>query len=469
MANEFKHKDPGTELTQAEFIASDGTGHIFESQAQGDVLFASSTTELTRLGKDANATRALTNTGTNNNPAWAQIALATGVSGTLPVGNGGTGATTLTDGGVLIGNSTGAIVAMAVLADSEMIVGDGTTDPVAESGATLRTSIGVGTGDSPQFTGIELGHASDTTIVRSGSGAITVEGNQVYLAGGTDVALGDGGTGASLSDPGADRLMFWDDSAGAVAFLTASTNLTISGTNITASGGIASVAADGSPELGANLDALNYDICNVGHASSVWDENGINIGVTSTGGAEILDLINTSNTAGAAAYITWSFTDAGCNSVRHHQIRVNKDDNTAGSLCTRMDFHSSHNGSCNKTVTINSPGCLLVDLGASGGSVGLFDSYDDPIEIQRYAHSVAEAPTIAGITIEQRDANRDRMVELGILYEKDTGSGYMMNIQPLTRLLAGGIYQNRSRIDEYHLCHERRIQELEAKFGGCSG
>ena len=33
MANEFKHKDPGAELTQAEFITSDGTGHIFASQA----------------------------------------------------------------------------------------------------------------------------------------------------------------------------------------------------------------------------------------------------------------------------------------------------------------------------------------------------------------------------------------------------------------------------------------------------
>jgi hypothetical protein len=254
MANEFKHKDPGSTLTQTEFIASDGTGHIFDSQAQGDILYATSTTELARLGKDANTTRALTNTGTNNNPAWAQIALATGVSGTLPVGNGGSGATSLTDGGVLLGSGTAAVTAMAVLADSEMIVGDGTTDPVAESGATLRTSIGVGTGDSPQLTGIELGHASDTTIVRSGSGAITVEGNQVYLAGGTDVALGDGGTGASLSDPGADRLMFWDDSASAVAFLTASTNLTISGTNITASGGISNVVEDTSPQLGGNLD-----------------------------------------------------------------------------------------------------------------------------------------------------------------------------------------------------------------------
>jgi hypothetical protein len=85
----------------------------------------------------------------------------------------------LTDGGVLIGNGSGAMVALAVLADSEMIVGDGTTDPVAESGATLRTSIGVGTGDSPQFTGINVGAATDTTITRGAAGLIEVEGVRV--------------------------------------------------------------------------------------------------------------------------------------------------------------------------------------------------------------------------------------------------------------------------------------------------
>jgi len=99
-----------------------------------------------------------------------------GGGGTVAVDGGGTGATSLTDGGILLGSGTSPVTAMAVLADGEMIVGDGTTDPVAESGATLRTSIGVGTGDSPQFTGIELGHASDTTIARSAAGVATIEG-----------------------------------------------------------------------------------------------------------------------------------------------------------------------------------------------------------------------------------------------------------------------------------------------------
>ena len=111
MANELTHKDPGAELTQAEYISSDGTGHVFESQAQGDILYATSTTVLSRLAKDANSTRVLTNTGTSNNPAWAQVTLTSGVTGTLPVGNGGTGATTLNNLITLATHTTGNFVA----------------------------------------------------------------------------------------------------------------------------------------------------------------------------------------------------------------------------------------------------------------------------------------------------------------------------------------------------------------------
>ena len=60
-----------------------------------------------------------------------------------------------------------------------------------------RTTLGVGTADSPQFTGLELGHASDTTLTRSSAGNVAIEGNVIYRAGGTDVPVADGGTGAS--------------------------------------------------------------------------------------------------------------------------------------------------------------------------------------------------------------------------------------------------------------------------------
>lgn len=68
--------------------------------------------------------------------------------------------------------------------------------------------------------------------------APTVSGSAVYYTGGTDVALADGGTGASLSDPNADRIMFWDDSAGQVTWLEAGSGLSITGTTLTATGGV---------------------------------------------------------------------------------------------------------------------------------------------------------------------------------------------------------------------------------------
>ncbi len=74
---------------------------------QGDTLYASAANTLSKLAKDTNATRYLSNTGTSNNPAWAQVALGTGVSGTLPVANGGTNASTFTAGSVVFAGTSG--------------------------------------------------------------------------------------------------------------------------------------------------------------------------------------------------------------------------------------------------------------------------------------------------------------------------------------------------------------------------
>lgn len=49
---------------------------------------------------------------------------------------------------------------------------------------------------------------------------------------GTDLALANGGTGASLTDPNADRILFWDDSGNAVDWLAPSSGIEISGTTL---------------------------------------------------------------------------------------------------------------------------------------------------------------------------------------------------------------------------------------------
>jgi hypothetical protein len=53
---------------------------------------------------------------------------------------------------------------------------------------------------------IELGHASDTTLSRASAGNVQVEGNLIYRAGGTDVPVADGGTGASTASGARDNL-----------------------------------------------------------------------------------------------------------------------------------------------------------------------------------------------------------------------------------------------------------------------
>lgn len=56
---------------------------------------------------------------------------------------------------------------------------------------------------------------------------------------GSALPIGSGGTGAALTDPNADRILFWDDSATSVAFLEAGSGLSISGTTLTATASFA--------------------------------------------------------------------------------------------------------------------------------------------------------------------------------------------------------------------------------------
>jgi hypothetical protein len=68
MANEFKHKDPCTTLTQCEYIGADGTGHVFASQATGDLLYADSATVLNRLARACSGSQMLQIASCK--PAW---------------------------------------------------------------------------------------------------------------------------------------------------------------------------------------------------------------------------------------------------------------------------------------------------------------------------------------------------------------------------------------------------------------
>ena len=78
--------------------------------------------------------------------AWASANMTiTGgaVSGItdLAVADGGTGASTLTDGGILLGSGTSAVTAMSVLGDGVVVVGDGSTDPTTITAFTANDGV----------------------------------------------------------------------------------------------------------------------------------------------------------------------------------------------------------------------------------------------------------------------------------------------------------------------------------------
>lgn len=58
-------------------------GASIPAVVQGDLLYGSASNVLSALTKNASATRYLSNTGTSNNPAWAQVNLSNGVTGLL--------------------------------------------------------------------------------------------------------------------------------------------------------------------------------------------------------------------------------------------------------------------------------------------------------------------------------------------------------------------------------------------------
>lgn len=89
-----------------------GTG--ITSYTVGDLVYADTTSSLTKLS-DVAVGNALISGGVGSAPSYGKIGLATHVSGTLPVANGGTGQTSYTDGQLLIGNSTGNTLTKATL------------------------------------------------------------------------------------------------------------------------------------------------------------------------------------------------------------------------------------------------------------------------------------------------------------------------------------------------------------------
>lgn len=168
-------------------------------------------------------------------PTWSPETPPGNVSGVAPS----------TDNAIVRWNGTGADSIQnsgIIIDDSDNVTG--VTNLTIKTAGAVRTATS--SGNTLLLQAYDVDGTAYTTFATLTAGntptfdlsdSVTKSGQYIYRSGGTDVSLADGGTGASLADPGADRILFWDDSAGTVTWLTLGSNLSITGTTINATGG----------------------------------------------------------------------------------------------------------------------------------------------------------------------------------------------------------------------------------------
>ena len=147
---------------------------------QGDILYASAANTAVRLPKNINATRYLSNTGSDNNPAWAQINLANGITGTLPVASGGTGATTSTgSGAVVLATSPTLVTPVLGVAAATSVNKVAVTAPATSATLTLADGSSLITSGGHSLT---LTTTATTSVTLPTSGALTNTGKAIAMA-----------------------------------------------------------------------------------------------------------------------------------------------------------------------------------------------------------------------------------------------------------------------------------------------
>jgi len=200
------------------------------------------------------------------------------------------------------------------------------------------------------------------------------------------------------------------------------------------------------------LDLLNNSLLNVGAAGNDWTANTLTLSSDNSGGNQRIIVENTSANAASHAIIAATVKGASAGdpkillTVDGVAVYANGIDASTAAWVWSL---SEYLGTNDRMRLASDTGVLSVDgAGAGNGLPTLFDEYDDAAELRTF--QMANVPC-SMITREQQVANQKRLVEIGVAewaIQEDGSHHWMMRVQPMNRLLAGGIYQNRQLIDE---------------------
>ena len=156
-----------------------------DTTTQGDILYASAANTIVGLAKNASATRYVSNTGASNNPAWAQINLANGVTGTLPIANGGTNAASMTNTYGVVYYDGSALVTTTVGTAGHVLTSNGAgvapTFQAGGGGSSFTWSVVAGTS---QAMSVDNGYITNNAgLVTCTLPAVAVVGDVVRVTG----------------------------------------------------------------------------------------------------------------------------------------------------------------------------------------------------------------------------------------------------------------------------------------------
>jgi len=152
----------------------------------------------------------------------------------VAVAHGGTGASSLTDGGILLGSGTGAITAMSVLGDGVIVVGDNSTDPTTitaftASDGVLKHEVG---GLELNISAIAIGDV----LAGTGTGAVGIVTSTGHSDGDVLTLQADGTADWESAGGGSARSVAGDTNNGIVTWVTSDNTFAVE-SNLSYTGG----------------------------------------------------------------------------------------------------------------------------------------------------------------------------------------------------------------------------------------